>query len=124
MAYGCLVLKSSDIPSDWKCVICLESDQEDLIVAHVRYIRKKGEGNPKAYSNGGEKHPIHYKCMQEAFENDRFQCPSCREKLFEREALSERVVTHADGTEDAVREVAMCFFDYDNSLKELPPFKE
>ena len=51
MSYGFVVLQSSDIPSDWKCAICLESDQKDPVVAHVRYIRGMDKREVTVYSN-------------------------------------------------------------------------
>ena len=126
MSYAYVIFRSSDIPSDWKCPICLESDQKDAIVAHVRfrYIQKNGKRGINAFSNGGERHPIHYKCLQEAYESGHPQCPSCREKLFDRDALSARVVTCADGTQGAVRKINTLFLDLTIPVKELPLFKE
>ena len=126
MSYGFVVLQSSDIPDNWKCAICLESEQKDLVIAHVRYIRGMDKRQVKVCSNGGEKHPIHQSCFLQTMANRNPKCPSCREELYDKEAFyfSERLVTRADGTQAFVREIDVPVFPCFCPVKDLPPFKE
>ena len=128
MSHGFAVLESSDIPGDWECAICQESDQKDLIIAHVRYIRGMDKREVTVYSNEGEKHPIHKKCLHRAIANNTTNCLSCGKELYDIKAFasskSSRWVTRSDGTQSVVGQIAMPFFRLKRPLKELPSFKE
>ena len=123
MSYGFALLQSSEVPDGWTCAICQESDQEDQIIAHIRYVERDEEATI-IFSNGGEKHPIHHKCFKEAFVTGLPMCPSCREQLFTVTVLSERVVTRTDETQDPEIAITMSFFKFTAPLTGLLPFKE
>ena len=127
MAYGFLVLQPSNIPSDWKCPVCQENDQKAPVVAHVRCIKGMDERQVKIYSNGGEKHPIHEKCLKEAFAQAHPECPVCRKELIDLETFvsSKSVVkgeTRPDGAQTFKGKVRLLFLPFSGSLENLPPF--
>ena len=125
MSYGFAVLKSSDIPRDWKCVICGTSEENRPLVAHVRYIQKM-DGGAYVYSNGGENHPVHQSCLLQAFVNSQIKCFSCEEELYDKKAFfssrSTKQVTRSDGTKGFLGQMPVPFFPCPCPLKELPPF--
>ena len=124
MSYGFVILKSSDIPDNWKCAICLESDQEGPVIAHVRYTEEASTYT--IYSNEGEKHPFHRKCFLEAIAGANHRCPTCQEDLYDLETFysskSVEEQTEADGTSFAKGPLEVPFFPCPCPVKELPPF--